>query len=88
MKEFQKLIARVDKDHWILLSQSLGGDEWTFLISGTYPLIGNFGAVSESEAKKRALSAAQEHLQKYGLKRGLADAPKLFWRVAVRYIAA
>jgi hypothetical protein len=27
MKEFQKLIARVDTDHWILLSQSLGGDE-------------------------------------------------------------
>jgi hypothetical protein len=34
MKEFQKLIARVDKDHWILLSQSLGGDDIALVVSG------------------------------------------------------
>jgi hypothetical protein len=88
MKELRKLVARVDKDHWILLSQNLSSDEWTFLIWGTYPLSGNFGAVSEPEAKERAQSAAQEHLQQHGLRRGLADSPELTWRLAVRYIAA
>ena len=88
MKELRKLVARVDKDHWILLSQNLSGDEWTFLIWGTYPLSGNLSAVSELEAKARAQSAAQEHLQQHGLRRGPANPPELNWRVAVRYIAA
>jgi hypothetical protein len=88
MQEFHKLVARIDPDHWILLSPTVRGDEWTFLIWGTYPLTGKIGSVSESEAKIRALSTAREHLEKHGLKDGLAEAQELPWRVAVRYEAA
>ncbi len=88
MKEFQELIARVDKNHWILLSQSLNSDDWTFVIWGTYQLVGNLGAVNEPEAKRGALSAAQEHLGRHGLRLHLADPLELSWRVALRYTAA
>ena len=88
MQEIQKLIARIDQDHWILLSHDLGGDQWTFLIWGTYSFSGSFVAVNEADAKKRARCAAREHLQKHGVNTSLADAPELSWQVAVRYIAA
>jgi hypothetical protein len=88
MREFKELVARIDKDHWILLSQSLNSDDWSFVLWGTHPLIGNLGAVSEPEAKTGAFSAALEHLGKHGLKLHLADSAELSWRVALRYVAA
>lgn len=86
MKELETLIARAGRSHWVLLSESVGG--WTFLIWGKYPLGGDFGKVSASEAKKAALSAAKEHLGRHGLERELTHVSELPWRVAVRYTAA
>ena len=88
MREFKELIARVDKDHWILLRQSLSSDDWTFVLWGPHPLTGNLGAVNEPEAKAGAVAAALEHLGQHGFKLHLTDLAEFSWRVALRYIAA
>ena len=87
MKYFEKLIARVDDGHWILLSYGLDSG-WTFFIWGTYPHSGNLGRVTEEEAKKQALSSAKQHLEAHGLYIEIADLSEVSWCVVMRYVAA
>jgi hypothetical protein len=83
MRYLEKLIAKIETEHWILLSQNSGGD-WTFEIWGTYPLSGSLGLVSEQAAKKLALTVAKQHLEQHGLRNELTGLSDLSWRVAVR----
>jgi hypothetical protein len=87
MKYLEKLIARVNDRHWILLSYGLDSG-WTFFIWGTYPHSGNLGWVTEEEAKKQILSIAKQHLEAHRLCVEIADLSEVSWRVVMRYFAA
>jgi len=80
MHRLREYIARIDRTHWILLSQSLKGN-WAFLIWGAEPLSGNLDQVDEQTAKVQVASVAERHFAQDEANL-VPDVQQLQWQVA------